>query len=127
MNLRKKIMVIDDEPSITHMLKLNLEYDGEFIVREENSGNHAIAAIKEFMPDMILLDVMMPGLDGTEIAARLQGNSTLKHIPIVFLTAAVRKSEVSKSGGTIGGLPYFAKPVDPDEIAAYIRKLHKTP
>lgn len=122
MNLRKKILVIDDEPSITRMLKLNLEYDGNYLVQEENSGARAVQTVKEFQPDMILLDVMMPGLDGTEVAARLQGHPALAKIPIVFLTAAVKKTEVSSGGGTIGGLPYLAKPVDIDEVVACIER-----
>lgn len=92
MSLKKKILVIDDEPSITRMLKLNLEYDGGYLVHEENSGARAIQAIKDFHPDMILLDVMMPGLDGTEVAAKLQDHPSLARIPIVFLTAAVKKN-----------------------------------
>ncbi len=122
MKLIKRILVIDDEPSITRMLKLNLEYDGDYVVHEENSGAKAVQAVKDFKPDLILLDVMMPGKDGTEVAAKLQGMPACAKIPIVFLTAAITKTEVAKGGGTIGGLPYLAKPVDIDEVQACIRK-----
>jgi CheY-like chemotaxis protein len=61
---------------------------------------------------MILLDVMMPGLDGGELAARMQASPKLKHTPIVFLTAAVKRSEIAFHQGRIGGLPFIAKPVD---------------
>ncbi len=119
---KKRILVIDDEPSITRLLKLNLEYNGSYTVREENSGPRSLATIKEFNPDLILLDIMMPGLDGSEVAARLQDNPALKNIPIVFLTAAVKKAEVGSNEGLIGGLPYLAKPVDIDEVVACIEK-----
>ena len=119
---KKRILVIDDEPSITRLLKLNLEYNGNYTVREENSGPRSIAAIKEFKPDLILLDIMMPGLDGSEVATRLQDDPALKNIPVVFLTAAVKKAEVGAHEGLIGGLPYLAKPVDIDEVVACIEK-----
>lgn len=119
---KKRILVIDDEPTITRLLKLNLEYNGNYVVREENSGPRSLATIKEFAPDLILLDVMMPGLDGSEVAARLQDSPTMKNIPVVFLTAAVKKAEVGAREGTIGGLPYLAKPVDIDEVEACIQK-----
>lgn len=119
---KKRILVIDDEPSITRLLKLNLEYNGNYVVREENSGPRSLATIKEFNPDLILLDVMMPGLDGSEVAARLQNTPDMKKIPVVFLTAAVKKAEVGSHEGTIGGLPYLAKPVDLDEVVTCIEK-----
>jgi CheY-like chemotaxis protein len=122
MSHKKRILVVDDEPSITRMIKLNLEYDGQYVVHEENSGVRAIQAVKDFHPDLILLDVMMPGVDGTEIASKLQGHPTLSKIPIIFLTAAVKKTEVNKGGGHIGGLPYLAKPVDIDEVIASLEK-----
>ena len=117
---KKRILVIDDEASFTRLLKLNLEYNGHYVVKEENVGTRGVATIKEFKPDLILLDVMMPGIDGGQIAQRLQGDAALKHIPIIFLTAAVKKTEVGTGGGQIGGFPYLAKPVDMDELEACI-------
>ena len=69
---RKRILVVDDETSITRLLKMNLELIGNFEVREENSGAHAIEAAREFKPDLILLDVMMTDMDGGEVAAALK-------------------------------------------------------
>ena len=119
---KKRILVIDDETSFTRLLKLNLEYNGDYVVHEENVGTRGVATIKQFKPDLILLDVMMPAIDGGQIAQRLQGDPALKHIPIIFLTAAVKKAEVGASGGQIGGIPVLAKPVDMDELAAAIEK-----
>src|SRR5258706_15639749 len=86
--LPKKILVVDDEVTITRLLKLNLEKTGAYVVREENRGAKAYAAAREFKPDLILLDVMMPDLDGGEVAAQLQADPLMKGIPIIFLTAA---------------------------------------
>ena len=122
MKTKKRIVVIDDETSFTRLLKLNLEYNGQYLVKEENVSTRAVATIREFQPDLILLDVMMPTIDGGQISQRLQGDPALKDIPIIFLTAAVKKTEISMVGGQIGGFPYLAKPVDMDELLACIEK-----
>ena len=119
----KRILIVDDEESQTRLLKLNLEASGEYEVRSENDPLLAVAAAREFLPDLILLDVMMPGADGGEVCAHLQSQGRLKNTPIVFLTAAVKKDEVGSRGGLIGGFPYLAKPVDLDEILACFKKL----
>ncbi len=108
----KKILVVDDEPSITRLLKLNLEKSGFYTVREENLGARAVEVAREFRPDLILLDVMMPDLDGGDVAAALQGEPRLKDIPIIFLTAAVKAEEIKARDGVIGGFPYVAKPLN---------------
>jgi CheY-like chemotaxis protein len=115
---RKRILVVDDDRSLMRMLRLNLEDTGRYVVREEGSSRAAVAAALDFAPDLILLDVMMPDLDGGELSARLKAHPKLKHVPIVFLTAAVKKREVHDGHGRIGGLPFLAKPVDLDELTA---------
>jgi two-component system OmpR family response regulator len=109
---KNKILIVDDEATITRLLKLNLEATGDYEVRAENEGLKTLAAAREFKPDLILLDVMMPDIDGGEVAAQLQSDRLLKNIPIIFLTAAVKKEELTASGGVIGGFPYIAKPLD---------------
>src|SRR2546426_9664701 len=108
----KRILVVDDETSITHLLKLNLQKTGRYTVRTENQGAKALAAAREFEPDLILLDVMMPDLDGGDVAAQIRGDAALKNIPIVFLTAVVKKEEVQAHAGVIGGFPAIAKTPD---------------
>lgn len=126
MNAKKRILIVDDEPGFTRLLKLNLEDTGHYEVKVENQAVHAFDAAREFKPDLIFLDVMMPGLDGGEVSARLQASSATRGIPIVFLTAAVRKEEVGQHGGRIGGFPYLAKPADLPEVMACIdRHLRK--
>jgi CheY-like chemotaxis protein len=119
---RKRILVVDDETSFTRLLELNLEQTGEYDVQAVNNSALAVSTAERFQPDLILLDVMMPGLSGGELAERLQRKPGLKKIPIVFLTAAVKKEEVSSRGGLIGGMPFIAKPVDTAELIAGLKK-----
>src|SRR3954466_15107240 len=100
---KKRILIVDDQKSITRLLKINLEQTNHYVVRTENQATLALAAAQEFGPDLILLDVMMPELDGGELAALFREDPRLKHVPIVFLTAAARKGEVVSGSGQIGG------------------------
>ena len=96
---KKRILVVDDEASITRLLKLNLEATDHYVVRTENDARAALAAAEEFQPDLILLDVLMPELDGGQLASRLQASPKLECVPIVFLTAAATKKEIYARGG----------------------------
>src|SRR5678816_3367053 len=102
---KKHVLVADDQPHNTQLLKLYLERTNDYVVREENDPKAALSAAEEFQPHLILLDVMMPGMDGGELAARIQASPKLKGVPIVFLTAAVTKGEVASRGGQLGGFP----------------------
>ncbi len=117
---KKKILVVDDEASLTRMLRRNLEATGKYEVREENSGAHAYKTAREFQPNMIILDVMMPDVDGGDVAAKIQDDENLKHIPIVFLTAILKKEEAESTGGKIAGRTFLAKPVKFDDLIACI-------
>ncbi len=117
---KKKILVVDDEASLTRMLRRNLEATGKYEVKEENSGAQAYATAQQFQPDMILLDVMMPDMDGGTVAAQIQDDEHLKHIPIVFLTAIVQKEEAEDTGSDIGGRTFIAKPVKLDDLITCI-------
>ena len=117
---KKRILVVDDEASFTRLLKLNLEQTGLYEVQTENQALEALATARAFKPDLILLDVMMPGQDGGAIAARLRESPSLKEAPIIFLTAAVKKEEVASHKGQIGGLPFLAKPVDLDDLLKHL-------
>ncbi len=117
---KKKILVVDDESSLTRMLRRNLEATGKYEVKEENSGAQAYASAQKFQPDMILLDVMMPDIDGGAVAAQIQDDENLKHIPIVFLTAIVQKEEAEDTGSNIGGRTFLAKPVKLDDLITCI-------
>jgi CheY-like chemotaxis protein len=108
---KKRILIIDDEASFTRMVKLNLEKTGAFEVREENKAPNALAAAREFKPDLILLDVIMPTMDGGDVASQLRNDRHLKGVPIVFLTATVSQREAGQQGLNSGGDLFLAKPV----------------
>jgi two-component system OmpR family response regulator len=119
---KKRILVIDDQPRNTRLIKLYLEQTNDYVVREENNANAALAAAEEFQPHLILLDVMMPDLDGGELATSFRLNPKLKAVPIVFLTAAITKGEVQAHGGQLGGFPFLAKPVVLTEVVACLKQ-----
>jgi CheY-like chemotaxis protein len=123
---KKRILAVDDDPKITRLLRLTLEQTGDYEVREVNRASQAVAAAQEFQPDLILLDVLMPGLDGGSLAEHFRRTPAFLHIPIVFLTAAVTWEEVHARHGVVGGMPFLAKPVDFDEMLACLQK-HLSP
>src|SRR5690349_753264 len=92
---KKRILIVDDEASITRLLKLNLENTGKYVVHAVNASEQALPIALEFHPDLILLDVVMPGLDGGYLASAVRAHPALNNIPIVFLTAAATKEEVA--------------------------------
>lgn len=119
---RKKILVVDDEASLTRMLKRNLEATGRYEVLEENSGARAVETARTFAPDLIVLDVMMPDADGGEVAQRLGDDPLLREVPVIFLTAIVREEEAGAVGKVIAGRTFLAKPVKFAELQSCIEK-----
>lgn len=117
---KKRILVVDDEVGFSRLLKMNLEQTGDYEVHVENTALGALNVAETFHPDLMLLDVIMPTMDGGELATRLSTKRKLRGVPIIFLTAAVRKTEVSSHGGQIGGYPFLAKPVDVPQLIASI-------
>ncbi len=103
-------------------MKLNLDQTGRYEVKTENKGSLALTAAKEFKPDLILLDILMLDMGGSEVAAQIKNNEDTKNIPIVFLTAVARKEEVEEASGIIGGHPFIAKPVTAEELIDFIEK-----
>jgi CheY-like chemotaxis protein len=117
---KRRILLVDDEVAITRALAIYLSEQGECEVRVENQGSRAVAAALDFKPDLIFLDIVMPDADGGAVAAQMKTEPVLKHVPIVFLTALVSRHETGSMSKTIGGLPFLAKPVDPDIVLEYI-------
>jgi DNA-binding response OmpR family regulator len=122
MDTKKRILLVDDQSDITRLLKQGLEQTNDYAVREENDSRAALAAAEEFQPHLILLDVMMPGMDGGELAVSLRASSKLKTVPIVFLTAAITKEEVAERDGRTGGWPIIAKPFAIPDVVACLRQ-----
>ena len=120
---KKRVLIVDDEPGFTRLLKLNLHHTGRYMAEVVNDATEAVHVAERFTPDVVLLDVMMPGLDGSEVANRLHAVPQFRDVPIIFLTAAVKKQEVLDGGGMRGGIPFVAKPVEFQEVLHHIEKV----
>lgn len=109
---RIRILYVEDEPDIREVTRLALEFSGRFDVRICESGSQALHEAAVFGPDLILLDVMMPGMDGLTLMNHLRGVTRTQDTPVVFMTAKVQTSEVSRylDLGAAGVIP---KPFDP--------------
>jgi DNA-binding response OmpR family regulator len=120
--MKKKVLLVDDEKSFTNLLKLNLEQTGNYDVCVVNWAEDALPTAREFKPDIMLLDIIMPRMPGGNVVAQFEADPALKNTPIVFLTAAVQRSRVEEMDGIISGLPCVAKPASVQEIVAMIEK-----
>ena len=121
---KKKILLVDDDESITRTLKLFLDRRGGYEVRTENRGSQAVQVARDFRPDLIVLDIVMPDADGGAIAQDLGEDPQLRYIPIVFLSAIIKRNEIGGQGTAIGdgGHTYLAKPVEPDALISHIQE-----
>lgn len=113
-------MIVDDEAGFTRLLKLTLEGTKRYIVKEENDGSRALATARIFRPELILLDIVMPKMDGGDVARQLGADPILKSVKIIFLTAIVSQKEAGAGG--IGGYPFMAKPVSLAALTAMIEQ-----
>jgi DNA-binding response OmpR family regulator len=112
------VLVIDDEAPIRLLCRVNLEAEGTAVLEAENGQEGLEIAMRE-RPDAILLDVMMPGLDGWTVAERLLQDERTQRIPIIFLTARADIRDRARGLGA-GGLDYITKPFNPVELAALV-------
>lgn len=115
----KQIVVIEDEPDILEVLCYNLEREG-FKVFESLNGAEGLALIEQKVPDLVLLDLMLPGMDGLEICRRLKANQRTQTIPIIMVTAKGEESDVVLGLG-IGADDYIPKPFSPRELIARVK------
>jgi two-component system alkaline phosphatase synthesis response regulator PhoP len=113
-----KILLVDDEPDIVEFLKYNLEREN-FNVIESFSGEEALRMLKE-KPDLILLDIMMPGMNGYEVCRKIKENNQFKEIPVVFLTALSQENDEIK-GLEAGGSDFIKKPISPPKLIARVK------
>jgi len=118
-----RILIIDDEPDFTALLRANLEEVGNFDVRDINDSSLALNTAKEFMPDLCIIDVVMPGLDGGDVVAQFRADPELRRIPVLMLTALVEENPETPDGETqTGGLPFVSKTSDFSTILGCIEK-----
>jgi len=112
---KRRILIVDDDRESTRLVKILLERTGSYLVLEENHAAKAHQTAQNFRPDLILLDIMMPGRDGGDVAAQIEADPELQRTPIIFLTALITKPE-TKTGLRIQGHPSFAKPINIPEL-----------
>ena len=126
---KRRILIVDDDRDGSRLIKILLEKNGRYVVLEENDAAKAHESARDFRPDLILLDIMMPQIDGGDIAAQIDADPGLQRTPIIFLTALVTKAE-AKAGLHIQGHPVLAKPIDIPELINRIEEnlpAHMTP
>ena len=107
----RRILIVDDDRDGTRLLKSLLEEISHYLVLEENDAAKAHESARDFRPDLILLDMMMPRVDGRDIAAEIDADPELQRTPIIFLTALATKVE-AKAGMSFQGHPVLAKPIN---------------
>jgi CheY-like chemotaxis protein len=118
---KRRILIVDDDPDSTHLVKILLEKTGNYVVLEENDADQAHQSARNFRPDAILLDIMMPKTDGGEVAAQIEADPELRSTPIIFLTALVTEPE-TKAGLRIEGHRSLAKPINIPQLIDQIEE-----
>lgn len=117
--MKKRILVVDDEPDILELVRFNLEKEG-FEVKTVQNGEEALRWVNRLVPDCIILDLMLPGLDGLEVCRRIKGSETLRSIPILMLTAKAEETD-TVIGLEVGADDYITKPFSPKILVARVR------
>jgi CheY-like chemotaxis protein len=118
----QRIMYIEDDPDIQAVAEMALEMVGGFTVKICSSGEEALREVADFHPDLILLDVMMPHMDGPETLERLREKEELADVPVVFLSAKVQPTEVAHYT-SLGARDVIAKPFDPMALSDQVRAI----
>jgi DNA-binding response OmpR family regulator len=119
--MQPRILVADDDPIILRLLEVNLGLEG-FSVETALRGEDAMVRARETHPDLIILDVMMPGMTGHDVAGRLKDDPATADIPIVFLSARTQEEDRAR-GRELGVAAYITKPFDPGELVDIVRRL----
>ena len=119
--MAKKILIADDEPNIVASLEFLMRQKG-YEVRVVNNGIDAFQAVSEFLPDLLLLDVMMPRMSGYDVCQRVRANADWQHIKIVMLSAKGREAEVCK-GLAVGADAYVTKPFSTKDLVAKVAEM----
>lgn len=119
--MQKKIMVVDDEPYIARVIKFKLEQEG-YAVISANDGVTGLDRIRQEKPDLVLLDVMMPGLTGYEVCQQVKADADLQGIPVVFLTAKGQERD-REQGLNLGASDYITKPFSPNRLLELVKSI----
>jgi diguanylate cyclase (GGDEF)-like protein len=116
------VLVVDDDPDKRMLLTVALQMAG-YEVRTANDGEEGLAAVESYLPDLIITDVMMPKMDGYELARRVRGNPLTRFLPIIIQTAARNDAQDLRRGSEVGALGYITDPTDLDLLLARARTL----
>ena len=119
---KSRVLIIDDEENFCKLVKKNIEQTGEFEVHIATNGDDGIRLTRELKPDLILLDIVMPGMDGADVISIIRNDESIKDTPIVFLTAIVREEEASSQASFTRGYSLLAKTVTVGELIACIKE-----
>jgi CheY-like chemotaxis protein len=117
----KRVLICDDDPVILRLLEVNLELEGYDVVSAHN-GQEALELAQTELPDLIVMDIMMPRLNGYEAAEVLKGNPDTALIPVVFLSAKAQQSDIDR-GKAYGVEEYLTKPFDPGDLLEVVERL----
>ena len=117
-----RVLYVDDEPDIREIAELSLSLDPDIEVRTADGGEAALALCKEWVPEVALLDVMMPGMDGPALLARMREDASLASLPVIFVTARAQRTEL-QNFATLDALGVIAKPFDPLTLAGQVQDL----
>lgn len=113
---KMRILDVDNDIDLTRLLKSILEKSGKFEVRMENDALNAVNAAHEFKPDVILLDVIMPKMNGWQIAKKIKNSKELIHSKIIFFSARLEKNDTGERGKVVGGDMYLSKLVSASDV-----------
>ncbi len=116
-----RVLVVDDDPQVLKLLRLNFEMEGYDVV-SATDGNEALEAVDRENVDVVVCDVMMPGVDGLEVVRRLKGDSATARLPVVLLSAKALRGD-SQAGLAAGADEYVTKPFDPAELIEVVARL----
>lgn len=119
--MAKKILAVDDEKHIVRLVQVNLERAGYQVVTA-NDGKEALEKVREENPDLMVLDVMMPYMDGFEVLQNLRRNPSTRDIPVIMLTAKAQDADVFK-GWQSGVDCYLTKPFNPMELLSFVKRI----
>jgi CheY-like chemotaxis protein len=122
MKEKRKVVIVDDERDFCYFIKMNLEATGDFEVSVCCDSTEAVGHVKKLHPDLVLLDILMPGLSGPEIAEELGDKVDTREIPVVFLTAVATEEDTEERDNVIGGNYVVAKPVKITKLRDVINK-----
>lgn len=118
---KKRILIVDDDIALSQTVKINLEETGDYLVQIENRSSHAVETAHAFQPDLILLDYIMPGLDGGDVTACFREDPLLRRLPIIMITALLSNSETGETGTIYrNGHLMVAKPIKLNKLTACI-------